>query len=126
MIFFKVFSLENGGVSATRNFGIEHAQGQYITYLDSDDTLTDNTLKTVADFFDRHFDEIDLVTYKIVPYYGEQKFAPALQIQASQKTGVYDLEDPGILLYNADDDEHLRQESRRGEECSFRYLARVP
>lgn len=28
---FKVFSLENGGVSATRNFGIEHAQGQYIT-----------------------------------------------------------------------------------------------
>ena len=72
---FKVFSLENGGVSATRNFGIEHSQGQYITYLDSDDTLTDNTLKTVADFFDRHFDEIDLVTYKIVPYYGEQKFA---------------------------------------------------
>lgn len=70
-----MFSLENGGVSATRNFGIEHAQGQYITYLDSDDTLTDNTLKTVADFFDRHFDEIDLVTYKIVPYYGEQKFA---------------------------------------------------
>ena len=91
---FKVFSLENGGVSATRNFGIEHSQGQYITYLDSDDTLTDNTLKTVADFFDRHFDEIDLVTYKIVPYYGEQKFALHYRYKLLKKTGVYDLEDP--------------------------------
>lgn len=89
-----MFSLENGGVSATRNFGIEHAQGQYITYLDSDDTLTDNTLKTVADFFDRHFDEIDLVTYKIVPYYGEQKFALHYRYKLLKKTGVYDLEDP--------------------------------
>lgn len=91
---FKVFSLENGGVSATRNFGIEHSQGQYITYLDSDDTLTDNTLKTVADFFDKHFDEIDLVTYKIVPYYGEQKFALHYRYKLLKKTGVYDLEDP--------------------------------
>lgn len=89
-----MFSLENGGVSATRNFGIEHSQGQYITYLDSDDTLTDNTLKTVANFFDRHFDEIDLVTYKIVPYYGEQKFALHYRYKLLKKTGVYDLEDP--------------------------------
>lgn len=91
---FKVFSLENGGVSSTRNFGIEHAQGRYITYLDSDDTLTDDTLKTVADFFDRNYDEIDLVTYKIVPYYGEKRFKLHYRYKLLNRTGVYDLNDP--------------------------------
>ena len=34
------------------------------------------------------------MTYKIVPYYGEQKFALHYRYKLLKKTGVYDLEDP--------------------------------
>ncbi len=88
---FKVFSRENSGVSSTRNFGIEHSQGKYIAYLDADDSLTPDALKTLADFFDKHYDETDLVTYKIIPYWGEKRFALHHRYTILKDTGVYDL-----------------------------------
>lgn len=35
----KVYHRENGGVSAARNFGLEQAQGTWITFIDSDDYI---------------------------------------------------------------------------------------
>ena len=36
---FKFFKREHAGVSATRNYGIKQAQGEYITFVDSDDWI---------------------------------------------------------------------------------------
>ncbi len=41
----RVFHKKNGGVSSARNLGIENAQGDWITFVDSDDYIT-------CDFFD--------------------------------------------------------------------------
>lgn len=43
----KVFSHSNKGVSATRNFALEQAKGDYISFLDSDDILAPDFLETL-------------------------------------------------------------------------------
>ena len=39
-----VFHKENGGVSSARNLGLENVQGEWITFIDSDDYLNINFL----------------------------------------------------------------------------------
>lgn len=41
----KVFHRENNGVSASRNYGIEHAAGDYIQFVDADDSLEPGTVE---------------------------------------------------------------------------------
>lgn len=89
---FKLFTKENEGLSATRNFGIQRAQGKYMMYIDSDDMLTPETIKSVTDFFDAHYDEVDLVTYLDQPYRFGKKMNVHYRYQYMQKSGVYDLE----------------------------------
>lgn len=44
---FKVIRKENGGVSSARNVGIENSKGQYISFIDADDLVADNFVKSV-------------------------------------------------------------------------------
>ena len=88
---FKLFSKENEGLSATRNFGIERAKGKYLMYLDSDDTFSAETVRAVTDFFDKHYDEVDLVTYLDQPYKFGKKMPVHYRYGYLKKSGVYDL-----------------------------------
>lgn len=43
----KIINVENGGVSKARNLGLNIAKGDFITFIDSDDTIDRNTYKIV-------------------------------------------------------------------------------
>lgn len=40
----KVFHKENEGICATRNFAVDHAQGEYLVFIDNDDELAESVL----------------------------------------------------------------------------------
>ena len=42
----RVFHKENGGVSSARNMGLDNAQGEWITFVDADDYIEENFLKS--------------------------------------------------------------------------------
>ena len=90
--FFKFFTKENEGLSATRNYGIKRAKGKYLMYIDSDDTISPDTIKSVTEFFDAHYDEIDLVTYKEQPVSSGKKLKPHFRYKYLKNTGIYSLE----------------------------------
>jgi len=52
----KLFNKGNGGVSSARNFGIRKVNGEFITFIDSDDYINEDYLKTLVDNIDKHID----------------------------------------------------------------------
>ncbi|MDY6367562.1 MAG: glycosyltransferase family 2 protein [Clostridia bacterium] len=55
----KVFHKENGGVSRARNLGIDNAQGEYLSFIDSDDYIRPEMYEKLAKIIDIY--GVDLV-----------------------------------------------------------------
>ena len=61
----KYIKKRNGGVSSTRNVGLSYVEGKYLNFLDSDDKWGMNVCETVYNFFEEHYDEIDVIGVRI-------------------------------------------------------------
>ena len=57
----RVIHRQNGGLSAARNSGIEVAQGRYVQFVDSDDYLEPNVLKTLVEKMED--DNLDILRF---------------------------------------------------------------
>ena len=55
----KVYHKKNGGLSDARNVGIDKSKGDYISFVDSDDTLEDNFLEEAFSLINGN--DLDLV-----------------------------------------------------------------
>ena len=64
----EVVSQENQGVGTARNIGLNYAKGKYVNFLDPDDYFSDNALKEVKEFFEKHNDIIDIVSIRVMMF----------------------------------------------------------
>ena len=64
----KVIHKKNGGLSDARNAGIDKAQGEYITFVDSDDAIQENTLLPLMNELYQH-PNVDILEYPVLERY---------------------------------------------------------
>ena len=70
----KVIHISNGGVSNARNVGLENASGQYVTFVDADDKLTENALSELESSVNKYNADIVVggMEYELTNYGANQ------------------------------------------------------
>ena len=64
----KILTKENGGLSSARNYGIKHAEGKYLMFIDGDDFLYDDECLTKIVNSIKEEDS-EVIQYKMVQYF---------------------------------------------------------
>ena len=69
--FITIYHKENGGLSDARNYGLDRMNGDYVTFVDSDDELSPNTLEPLLNILHNN-PEYDILEYSVLQNPGEQ------------------------------------------------------
>lgn len=87
----KTITQPNGGVSSARNLGLKNASGKYLFFLDADDRLSDNAVEELFGFFEKHYDEVDIVSCLI---FNDTNgvLTPHIRNKVITETRVYDVD----------------------------------
>ena len=84
-----VIHKENGGLSDARNAGLDIAQGDYITFIDSDDFIDPHTYTPLMSYLADH-PETDILEYPAVLFYNSEKQE---DLRFPNQTVYHDMED---------------------------------
>lgn len=96
--FIKVISQENKGQSAARNKAIQMASGKYLYFLDSDDKISDCTLKSLFDYLEK--DNLDVLYFSGDSFYDSEELSEQFHSfeTAYLRTGIYENQCDGLTL----------------------------
>ena len=82
----KVLDKPNGGASSARNLGIKNAKGDFVVFIDSDDTIPVNAMQSLIE---NSSEEVDTVIGNFNHQYGDKIIRHLHML----KPGVYDYKD---------------------------------
>lgn len=78
--YIKVYHKENGGLASARNYGLDHAEGELVAFLDSDDYFLPKTFTEVLKAFEE--EKTDVVVFGLIKgnEVSEVKLTPKAQV----------------------------------------------
>ena len=90
---FKIISQKNQGLSGARNTGIQHIQGEYVLFVDSDDWLEDNALEELYNHVKGFNSDITMFKFKFfdesTSEFSEESFSNLEVIDSTFYTGNF-------------------------------------
>lgn len=94
---------DNGGLSSARNFGLMHAKGNYIQFLDADDLILPDKVSTHVEFLDGHPEYAVVYSHTVCFHDGNQDERFDWWGQEFYRSGnvFYDMVDQGFILTHA-------------------------